>query len=115
MVRKYENALRMLKAQNFTVIDKLRILMRRMYDQEKMVKDYILTGAINYTTEASQQKFMENLKSISNQYQQKNQQIIEEYKQPDFQYENYDQPLESVPIELIQNKNEPIQTQSAIK
>ena len=67
IVRKYENALRMLKAQNLTVIDKLRILMRRMYDQEKMVKDYILMGAIDYTTEASQKKFMENLKSISNQ------------------------------------------------
>ena len=91
MIRKYENVLRMLKAQNIAVIDKLRILMKRMYDQEKMVKDYILTGVINDTTEASQQKFMENFKSISNQYQQNNHNnIIEEYKQPDFQYEIYD-------------------------
>jgi hypothetical protein len=53
MVRKYENALRMLKAQNLAVIDKLKILMRKMYEQEKMVKDYILSGVLNGSAEAS--------------------------------------------------------------
>ncbi len=53
MVRKYENVLRMLKAQNLAVIDKLKILMRKMYEQEKMVKDYILSGVVNGSAEAS--------------------------------------------------------------